>query len=412
MIEQTALKAAQPTALDECVSTLSLNGGDAGKGGQREFIPIAAPVIGEREVRYVTEAVTSGWVSSIGEFIDRFEAAFAEYVGVRHAVAVSNGTVALHLALHALGIGAGDEVIVPNLTFAATAHSVLQTGAEPVLVDVEPDTWCIDPRAVEKAVSPRTRAIMPVHLFGHPADMAEINRIARRHDLFVVEDAAEAHGAKSGGRQVGALGAVGAFSFYGNKIITTGEGGMLTTDDDKLAARLRFLKDHGMSKERRYFHTELAFNYRMTNLQAALGVAQLEQIEGFIAKKRLLMQWYREGLEGVQGVTLNTERDGYRNVFWINNVVLGEQVKRGRDEVCAGLRERGVDTRPFFAPLSEMPHLAGCRRVGLEGKDCPRSGDLSERGFSLPSGCGLERGQVSHVCASLRRVLAAAAFSG
>jgi perosamine synthetase len=373
------------------------------QGSDAEFIPIAAPVIGEREIAYVTDAIKSGWVSSIGAYIDKFEEAFADYIGVKHAIAVSNGTVALHLALHTLGIRSGDEVILPNLTFAATAHTVLQAGATPVLVDVEPDTWCIDPRAIERALTPLTRAIMPVHLFGHPADMTAINAIADRHKLVVIEDAAEAHGAEVNGLKVGSLGHVGAFSFYGNKIITTGEGGMLTTSDDDLAARLRFLKDHGMSKNRRYFHTELAFNYRITNLQGALGLAQLEQIETFITKKRQILEWYRAGLKDVPGVTLNVERPCYRNVYWMVSVLLDEMVKLSRDEVCQKLKEQGIDTRPFFVPMNEMPHLSKFRSVGASSEGSPVSAWLAQRGISLPSGCGLTFQSVSRVCDTLAR---------
>lgn len=370
-----------------------------------KFIPVAAPVIGEREIAYVTDAVRSGWVSSIGPYVDRFEESFAAYVGVRHAIAVSNGTVALHLALHTLGIGPGDEVIIPNLTFAATAHTVIQTGASPVLVDVEPDTWCLDPVAVRRAISTKTRAIMPVHLFGHPADMTAINAIAREHNLAVIEDAAEAHGATLDGKKVGALGMVAAFSFYGNKLITTGEGGMLTTDDDGLAARLRFLKDHGMSAERRYYHTELAFNYRITNLQAALGVAQLEQIETFVEKKRQLLEWYREGLIGASGVGLNAERVGCRNVYWMMSAVLDDDGGRSRDEVCAKLKSRGVDTRPFFVPMSVLPHLSAYRQVGAGSDGCPVSTHLSRQGFNLPSGCGLTRDDVARITDALSVIL-------
>jgi perosamine synthetase len=371
------------------------------------FLPVAAPIIGEREIAYVTDALRSGWVSSIGPYIDRLEAAFAAYIGVKHAVAVSNGTVALHLALHAMGVGPGCEVIVPDLTFAATAHAVLLTGAEPVLADVSPETWCLDPRAVERAVSDRTRVIIPVHLFGHPTDVAALSALGGPRGIRVLEDAAEAHGAAVGGVKAGALGDVGAFSFYGNKLMTTGEGGMLTTDDDALARRCRFLKDHGMSPERRYFHTELAFNYRITNLQAALGVAQLEQLEGFIEKKRQIMGWYREALAGAPGVTLNpTEQAGTRSVYWMVSVVLGPEVRRPRAEICARLRERGVDTRPFFVSMSALPHLAACRRVGASSEGCPVSARLSERGLNLPSGCGLSRDDVARAAGALLEALA------
>jgi perosamine synthetase len=394
------------------------------------FIPVAAPIIGEREIAYVTDAVRSGWVSSIGPYIDRFEESFARYSGVKHAIAVSNGTVALHLALHAMGVGPGDEVIVPDLTFAATAHTVLQTGAVPVLADVDAETWCLDPRAVERAITPRTKVIVPVHLFGHPADMPALNAIARPRGIKVLEDAAEAHGAsisvgEAEPRKVGALGDIGSFSFYGNKLMTTGEGGMLTTDDDALARRCRFLKDHGMSPERRYFHTELAFNYRMTNLQAALGVAQLEQLEAFIEKKRRIMSLYREALAGVRGITLNPEATGTRNVFWMVSVVLGDEITRSRDEVAARLKARGVDSRPFFVPMSALPHLARCTtvnasgaphdgaasgpkpRAGDAGAGCPVSARLSARGLNLPSGCGLTDAEVARAASALVEAIAA-----
>lgn len=371
------------------------------------FIPVAAPVIGDREIAYVTDAVRSGWVSSIGPYLDRFERGFAEFCGVRHAVAVANGTVALQLALRALGVGRGSEVIVPDLTFAATAHAVLDVGATPVLADVDPVTWCINPAAVRRAISDKTRVIIPVHLYGQPADMLELGKIVRGTSIVLLEDAAEAHGARIGARRVGSLGAAGAFSFYGNKLMTTGEGGALTTDDDALAARFRFLKDHGMSKERRYYHTELAFNYRMTNLQAALGCAQLEQLEQFIEKKRALIGWYRDALAGIPGLTLNAERSGTTSVFWMVSVVLGPEVRLSRDEVCARLRERGVDTRPFFVSMSELPHLREYRRVGPLTEDCGVAQLLSARGFNLPSGTGMSQEDVQLVSTALRDVLVA-----
>lgn len=370
------------------------------------FIPVAAPVIGAREIECVTEAVRSGWVSSIGPYLDEFERRFAAFCGTKHAIALSNGTVALHLALHTLGVGPGDEVIVPDLTFAATAHAVLQTGATPVFADVDPTTWCVDPRAVERAIGPKTRVIIPVHLYGHPADMPALTALAAPREIALLEDAAEAHGARVSGARVGSLGRVGAFSFYGNKVMTTGEGGMLVTSDDELAARLRFLKDHGMSKERRYFHTELAFNYRMTNIQAALGVAQIEQVEGFIERKRELMRWYREDLAGCAGVLLNPDVPGFESVYWMISAVLAGDSKRSRDEVAAILRSRGVDSRPFFVPMSALPHLRQFRQVGVDSDGCPVASRLGEHGLNLPSGCGLSRTAVGRVTSALRAALA------
>ncbi len=369
------------------------------------FIPVAAPVIGAREIECVTEAVRSGWVSSIGPYLDEFERRFATFCGTKHAIALCNGTVALHLALHTLGVGPGDEVIVPDLTFAATAHAVLQTGATPVFADVDPTTWCVDPRAVERAIGPKTRVIIPVHLYGHPADMPALTALAAPRGIALLEDAAEAHGARVSGARVGSLGRVGAFSFYGNKVMTTGEGGMLVTNDDDLAARLRFLKDHGMSKERRYFHTELAFNYRMTNIQAALGVAQIEQVEGFIERKRELMRWYREDLAGCAGVLLNPEVPGFESVFWMISAVLLDST-RGRDDIAAALRAQGIDSRPFFVSMSALPHLSQFRQVGVDSQGCSVSARLSVSGLNLPSGCGLSRASVRRVTAALRSSLA------
>lgn len=370
-----------------------------------DFIPVSSPVIGEKEIAYVTDAVRSGWVSSIGPYVERFEQAFAEYVGVRHAVAVSNGTVGLHLALHALGVGKGDEVIVPALTFAATVHTVLQTGAKPVFVDVEQDTWCIDPRAVQRAVTRRTKAIIPVHLYGHPADMAALSQIAAASGIHLIEDAAEAHGAVLDGRRVGSLSEAGVFSFYGNKIITTGEGGMITTDDDDLARRLRFLKDHGMSAERRYYHTELAFNYRLTNLQAALGLAQLEQIDAFLACKRKIATWYRSYLEAAPELQLPVERPGAHNVYWMFSVVLDPAGRTSRTELARRLHAAGIDSRPFFVPLPELPHLSRYRQVSASGRGCPESSRLGSAGLNLPSGTGLKFEQVRRVCEGLLQAL-------
>jgi len=352
----------------------------------------------------VTDAVRSGWVSSMGPYVDRFERDFASYVRVPHALSVMNGTVALHLALHGMGIKQGDEVIVPDLTFVAPAHAVLQVGALPVLVDVEPDTWCLDPKAVEKAITPKTRAIIAVHLYGHPADMTALRAIAEGRKLLLIEDCAEAHGAEVSGARVGSLGEVGCFSFYGNKILTTGEGGAITTSNGQLADRLRFLKDHGMSKERRYYHSELAFNYRMTNLQAALGVAQLERAEGLVEARRRAFSWYQSRLGADSRVRLNVERAGYRNSYWMVSAVLGPEVKKSRDQVASELRAKGIDTRPFFVPLSELPHLAGARKVGLTADDCPVARELGSRGLNLPSGGDLEEGDVERVCGALKKI--------
>lgn len=371
---------------------------------KERFVPVASPVIGDMEIEFVTDAVKSTWVSSIGPYIDRFEREFANYVGVPNAVAVSNGTIGLHLALHSLGIGPGDEVIVPDLTFVATAHAVLQTGAQPVFVDVEPDTWCMDPVAVARAVTPHTKAIIPVHLYGHPVDMPGIQAVVDEHNLIVVEDAAEAHGAEVNGRRVGSMSSAGVFSFYGNKIITTGEGGMITTSDDDLAVRLRFLRDHGMDSARRYYHTELAFNYRITNLQAALGVAQMLRIEEFIAKKRMISQWYQDALSEMPGIQFHVERPWARNVYWLACIVLTDDFPLSRQALVKALRQVGIDTRPFFVPMHELPHLVGFRQVGREGNTCLHATRLGRQGLNLPSSCNLDEDTVHWICEEFKRL--------
>ena len=265
-----------------------------------KFIPVSRPSIGEKEIAYVSDAIASGWVSSLGPYIESFERGFAEFVGTNYALTASNGTTGLHLALVAAGIKAGDEVVVPDLTFIATANAVVHAGAKPVFADIDAETLCIDPQAAARVITPRTRAIIPVHLYGHPADMDAINAIADAHGLLVIEDAAEAHGATYKGQRVGGLGKCGVFSFYGNKVITSGEGGMITTNDEALYQTAKRLRDHAMSPTRRYWHEEIGYNYRITNLQAALGLAQLERIEDFIQRRREIMDWYRAGLTGVR----------------------------------------------------------------------------------------------------------------
>lgn len=356
------------------------------------MISISKPTITSEDIRLVTDAVSSGWVSSQGAYIERFEREFADFCGVRHCVAVSNGTVAIHLALKVLNIGRGDEVIVPDLTFVATANAVVLAEATPVIADVRPSDWCLDPESVESLITPRTRAIIPVHLYGHPAAMDELRTLAQKHKLKIIEDAAEAHGAEYRGRKVGGLGDCATFSFYGNKIITTGEGGAITTDSGEVAQRARFLRDHGMSKERRYWHTEVGYNYRMTNLQAALGVAQLGQIATFLAERARILENYRRHL-APHGVTLNPHLGDTCPVNWITCVLLDGVSREERDLVIARLHEVGVDTRPFFYPLSALPMYA--RKPG------PVSVDLSVRGINLPTYPGLPEADIERICQTL-----------
>lgn len=350
-----------------------------------KFLPVAEPDIGALEEAYVLDAVRSTWVSSLGPYIERFETDFARFCDVRHAVAVSNGTTALHLALLAAGVGPGDEVIVPALTFVATAAAVRHAGAEPVFVDSEPEIGTMDPVAVARAVTPATKAIIPVHLYGHPADMDPILDLANRRGITVIEDAAEAPGAAYKDRRVGSMGHMATFSFYGNKILTTGEGGAVVTNDEGLAARVRFLKDHAMDPKRRYWHPEVGYNYRMTNVQAALGCAQLERFSELTAKRQAVIDQYREALNG-SGIAVNPSRAWASPVPWLVCAVLAEGTTRAqRDVVLHDLKGLGIDSRPYFHLLSEMPPFRDDRCVGREDARLPVAADLSARGANLPS---------------------------
>jgi perosamine synthetase len=351
---------------------------------RRVRLPVAEPSLGEKELLYVTECVLTGWVSSAGKFVVRFEEMFAEFCGTRYAIATSNGTTALHLALLALDIGPGDEVIVPTLTFIATANAVTYTGACPVFVDSEPDTWNIDPNLIEEAITSRTKAIIPVHLYGHPANMDPILEIAARYGLAVIEDAAEAHGARYKGRRVGGIGDIGAFSFYGNKIITTGEGGMVVTNRADLAEKVRMLRDHGMSPERRYWHPVLGYNYRMTNLQAALGVAQMEKIDIILSTKQRIAQAYKERLREVPGITLPPEAPWAQNVYWLYSILVDAEIfGHTRDDLRTRLSEQGIETRPLFPPVHTQP-------IYNRGQCLPVAERLAATGLSLPSAASLK----------------------
>jgi len=347
-------------------------------------IPIAEPDLTGNELKYVTDCVVTGWVSSIGSYVTAFEERMAAMCGRRYAIATSNGTTALHLALVVLGLGPGDEVIVPSMTFVATANVVSYTGATPVFADSEADYWQIDPAQIEALVTDRTRAIIPVDLYGHPVDADAIAAIARRHHLHVIEDAAEAHGAMYKGRPCGTLGDMSCFSFYGNKIITTGEGGMILTDDLAWCERARFLRDHAMSTTERYYHPEIGFNYRLTNIQAALGLAQMERLEEFVEIKRRNAARYAERLAGVPGIVQHPQAEWAKSVYWMYSVLVtpGYPLKRG--ELVAALKERGVDSRPFFRAIHTMPShhrdhvLPVAERLAQQGLNLPSSTRMTE----------------------------------
>ncbi|MFH0847738.1 MAG: DegT/DnrJ/EryC1/StrS family aminotransferase [Chloroflexota bacterium] len=366
------------------------------------MIPVCEPLLGEKELEYLTNCVKSNWISSRGSYIDEFEQKFASYCGSKYGVTTTSGTTALHLALVTKGIGKGDEVIVPTLTMSASLYPIVYTGATPVLVDSEPVTWNIDVGKIEARITGKTRAIMPVHLYGHPCDMDAIMALARKHHLYVVEDAAEVHGALYKGRKAGAIGDTGCFSFYANKIITTGEGGMVVTDNEELATRARILKDQAHSPQKHFFHEMIGFNYRMTNLQAALGVAQLEKIERYIEMRRKNAADYNRRLKEIPGITLPAEREWARNVYWMYAILIQDEFGMTRDELRAKLWEKGIETRDFFIPMHYQPCF---HKLGLfRGESYPVAEELGRRGMFLPSSTGLTSEQKEYICDCIQEI--------
>lgn len=364
----------------------------------RVHVPVAEPQFGESELRYVSDCILTGWVSSSGKYVKRFEDDFSQFCTTKYAASSSNGTTALHLCLLALGIGPGDEVLVPSLTFIATANAVTYTGAKPVFIDSEYKTWNIDPSKLEEAINHRTKAIIPVHLYGHPADMEPILAIAKRHNLAVVEDAAEAHGALYKGEKVGSIGDLGMFSFYGNKIITTGEGGMIVSDNHDLIDRIRLIRDHGMDPENRYRHNVLGYNYRLTNIQAALGVAQMERIDKIIEKKRENAALYNKALENIKGVTLPPEAPWARNIFWLYSILVDDDIfGQTAKQLGEKLRDKGIDTRPLFPPVHLQP-------IYNTEQTLPVCEKISERGISLPSSVNLSEREINLIVKEIKNI--------
>ncbi|MBM3299461.1 MAG: DegT/DnrJ/EryC1/StrS family aminotransferase [Deltaproteobacteria bacterium] len=365
------------------------------------MIPVCDPLLDGREMRYVMDCIETNWVSSAGKYIELFEEKFSQYCNVPYGVACSNGTTAIHLALAALGVGPGDEVIIPDFTLIVSANMVILSGARPVLVDVDPRTWCIDPELIEAKITSRTRAIMLVHMYGHPCDMEAIMDIARRHNLFVIEDCAQAHGAEVNGKKVGSFGDAACFSFYGNKILTTGEGGMVLCKEEKVARRLRLLRNQAF-QEPRFVHEVMGFNYRLTNIQAAIGVAQTEMIEEKVEKKRWIGKTYNELLAGTTSLTLPVEEPWATNVYWMYGVLVQESFGVDKDSLMNKLKDKGVDTRSFFCPMSLQPVFKGDdpRYPDVSG-EYPVSVDLWNRGLYLPSGLGLTRSQMEEVVGKL-----------
>ena len=364
-------------------------------------IPVANPEIGEEELNYIIQAVKSGWISSKGYFIDEFEKVFAEWMNTKYAITVSNGTAAIHLALISLGIGSGDSVIVPDLTFASPANMVIEVGAKPIFVDVNPGYWCLDPKEVEKNITSNTKAIIVVHLYGHPAKMDEMLEIAEKHGLYIIEDCAEAHGAEFNGKKVGSFGHIATFSFYGNKTITTGEGGMIITNDNELADKIRLYRDHGMRP--RYWHIVVGYNYRMTNIQAAIGLAQLKKINKLIEKKRRIARIYSEELSNIRGLELHPEMKWAKCIYWLYSILIDKNgLTVSRDELINKLSEYGVETRPFFYPLHGMPAY---RNYIKFFNNFSVSKYLSESGLNLPSGPKISNEEIAYVADKIKKII-------
>lgn len=355
------------------------------------MIPVYQPIIGEEEKKNVMECLDSTWISSKGEFVKRFEKEFAEYIGVKYATSVNNGTTALHLALLALGIGPGDEVIVPALTYVASVNTIRYTGATPVFVDSLAETWQVDPDDIERKITPKTKAIMPVHLYGYACDMNRIMDIAREHNVFVIEDCAEAIGTTYDGKKVGSFGDIACFSFFGNKTITTGEGGMVVTNDLTLHERSARLKDQGTAKDREYWHDILGYNYRMTNICAAIGVAQLTRVEDVIAKKIKLAEHYMRRLEETPLVChKNADPAMVRHTYWMFSVLARSEEER--TSLRSFLKENGIETRPTFYPAHTLPMY--CDKY----QKIANAEELGWRGINLPSWPMLSDEQVDFIC--------------
>lgn len=374
------------------------------------MIPVNEPLLNGREKELLAQCIDTGWISSDGPFVKEFEDEFSKYIGVQHGIAVCNGTAALEAALYGIGMKKGDEVIMPSFTIISCAIAALRLGAKPVLVDIDPETWNMDTSQIGSKITSKTKAIMPVHIYGHPVDMDPVFEIAEKHDLKIVEDAAEVHGAQylskvRGNKwfKCGSMGDAAAFSFYANKIITTGEGGMVVTDDHQIAERAASYRNLCFKPEKRFYHTELGYNFRMTNLQAAIGVAQLERVEEFISIKRSLGEYYRKRLSTILGVRFQVEKPYARSVYWMYSIELDGYFGVDAQMMMARLKEKGIGTRPFFMGLHAQPVL---REMGLfKDEVYPNTEKAYKQGLYLPSGMTLTRSQIDMVCNAIEEIM-------
>jgi perosamine synthetase len=375
-------------------------------------IPVSEPLLGERESEYVGACLKTGWISSTGPMVEKFEQQWSRYCGRQYGVSVCNGTAALQAAVAALHLEAGDEVILPTFTIISCASAVLYAGGTPILVDADPRTWTMDVAQVADKITPRTKAIMVVHIYGHPVDLDPIVALAERHGLAIIEDAAEAHGAEylsgrntaaSQWRRCGSFGAMSCFSFYANKLITTGEGGMVVTNDRQLAESLRSLRNLCFQPDRRFFHAEMGFNFRLTSMQAAMGLAQFERIDQIVAKKRWIGQEYAKRLRGIAGIQLPVEESWARSVYWMYGMVLSEEAGMDAAAFTRKMTDRGIETRPFFLGMHEQPVLQ--RRGLFAGEGYPVAERLARQGLYLPSGLALTEEQLEYVADTVRELV-------
>ena len=371
-----------------------------------EKIPVSGPWITDKEIAYVSDAARNAWYANANSYNVRFESAFADYVGTRHAITLPSCTSAIHLSLLALGIGPGDEVIVPDATWIATSAPITYVGATPVFADVDEKTWCLSADSFSRYVTPRTRAVIPVDLYGGMPDMDAIRQIANAHQIAIVEDAAEALGATYRGKRAGSFGDTGVFSFHGSKTLTTGEGGMLVTNRDDLGKRIQFLRDHGRTPgDRMFYNAEVAWKYKMSSLQAALGLAQLERIDELVARKREIFGWYADRLRDLSGITLNHEPPDVQNVYWMVTVLLDPAVGLTKEQLMKALLERGIDTRPFFHPLSSLPAYRECPSTAPAQKNNCVSYRIGRSGVNLPSGFNVNEAIADRVASELRSIV-------
>jgi perosamine synthetase len=369
-------------------------------------IPVAGPWITEKEIAYVSDAVAHAWYNKANMYHERFEKAFAEYLGVRFAIALPSCTSAIHLSLAALGLGPGDEIIVPDITWIASSAPITYIGASPVFADIDPKTWCLSAESFEACITPRTKAVIPVDLYGNMPEMNEIQRIAKEHGLAVVEDAAQAIGSEYKGRKAGTFGDTGVFSFHGSKTLTTGEGGMLVTNREDIYQRALFLRDHGrIPGNKMFWNGEVAYKYKMSNMQAALGLAQLERIEELLGRKQQIFAWYQRELLGQDDIMLNYQPPGVKHAFWMVTVILKEKYPIAKEQVIEAMSGRGIDCRPFFYPLSSLPAYAYLREANQASSRNRMSYRLSPRGINLPSGLNLKEEDVCCVSRTLMESL-------